>query len=247
MSSMIKRVLFAAIILTILPLVVLAMGWHWQPTGSSSFFYLLYLVTETASNPWAILTCLVFAAVFTLLLRVSGRKALLLISVLGVAILSGQVIKSVLKNTFEEPRPYVTWLESRYHIDDDYFYSLPRSERTTLVHDTLKNDKQIPQWLKQHWEHETGYAFPSGHTMFAATWALLAILFLWPRGYYITASLFLAWALTVAASRLLLGMHWPADLILSTTISTALVIGVGWFCQRFKLLFQQKTTNTINK
>jgi membrane-associated phospholipid phosphatase len=35
---------------------------------------------------------------------------------------------------------------------------------------------------------ETGFAFPSGHTMFAASWALLAIGLLWPRRHYKTAS-----------------------------------------------------------
>ncbi|XPE61646.1 phosphatase PAP2 family protein [Shigella flexneri] len=35
--------------------------------------------------------------------------------------------------------------------------------------------------ISSHWQKETGFAFPSGHTMFAASWALLAVGLLWPR------------------------------------------------------------------
>ena len=45
----------------------------------------------------------------------------------------------------------------------------------------LAEEKNIPQYLRSHWQKETGFAFPSGHTMFAASWALLAVGLLWPR------------------------------------------------------------------
>ena len=32
-----------------------------------------------------------------------------------------------------------------------------------------------PAWLKAHYEDETGYSFPSGHSIFAATWLMLAV------------------------------------------------------------------------
>jgi phosphatidylglycerophosphatase B len=75
--------------------------------------------------------------------------------------------------------------------------------------------------LRKHWQKETGFAFPSGHTMFAASWALL--LGCWPRRRTVTIVILLVWATGVMGSRLLLGMHWPRDLVVATLISWLLV------------------------
>ncbi|MDA4825234.1 phosphatase PAP2 family protein, partial [Enterobacter kobei] len=45
----------------------------------------------------------------------------------------------------------------------------------------LAEQQDIPTFLRKHWQKETGFAFPSGHTMFAASWALLGVGLLWPR------------------------------------------------------------------
>lgn len=87
----------------------------------------------------------------------------------------------------------------------------------------LAGQQNIPVFLRQHWQKETGFAFPSGHTMFAASWALLAVGLLWPRRRTFTIAFLLVWATGVMGSRLLLGMHWPRDLVVATLISRLLV------------------------
>ncbi len=69
----------------------------------------------------------------------------------------------------------------------------------------LAEENNIPQYLRSHWQKETGFAFPSGHTMFAASWALLAVGLLWPRRRTLTIAILLVWATGVMGSRLLLG------------------------------------------
>ena len=96
----------------------------------------------------------------------------------------------------------------------------------------LAEEKNIPQYLRSHWQKETGFAFPSGHTMFAASWALLAVGLLWPRRRTLTIAILLVWATGVMGSRLLLGMHWPRDLVVATLISWALVAVATWLAQR---------------
>ncbi|BDY94596.1 hypothetical protein MUTS15_32530 [Escherichia coli] len=86
--------------------------------------------------------------------------------------------------------------------------------------------------MRSHWQKETGFAFPSGHTMFAASWALLAVGLLWPRRRTLTIAILLVWATGVMGSRLLLGMHWPRDLVVATLISWALVAVATWLAQR---------------
>lgn len=103
----------------------------------------------------------------------------------------------------------MVWLEAEHHIDNRFFYSLPRAERSELVKQQLQNQTNIPVWLSRHWQFETGFAFPSGHTVFAASWALLAVGILWPRRHYKTVVLLMIWAQGVMMSRLVLGMHWP--------------------------------------
>ncbi len=65
--------------------------------------------------------------------------------------------------------------------------------------------------------------------MFAASWALLAVGLLWPRRRTFTIAFLLVWATGVMGSRLLLGMHWPRDLVVATLISRLLVTtATGW-------------------
>ncbi|VEC77529.1 Phosphatidylglycerophosphatase B [Raoultella ornithinolytica] len=114
----------------------------------------------------------------------------------------------------------------------DQFYALKRKERAKLVHEQLAQEQDIPRFLRKHWQKETGFAFPSGHTMFAASWALLGVGLLWPRRRWVTIAALLTWATAVMGSRLALGMHWPQDLLVATLISWLLVTLATWLTQR---------------
>lgn len=236
MSDMIKRAALGALLLIIMPMGVLLSGWAWQPDGNDLFIYVCYLITETASYPWAGITCIVLGLWFVWLFKLSIKKSILLLIILATAVLSGQLIKSVIKESVEESRPFVMWLEKEYLIDDVYFYNLPRPQRAKLVHDNLTNDERVPEWLKSHWEKETGYASPSGHTLFTTSWALIGIVLLWPKRHYASVALLVTWSITVAGSRLVLGMHWPSDLLLATLLSFVISIMVGWICCRYNVI-----------
>lgn len=115
----------------------------------------------------------------------------------------------------------------------DEFYNLKRKDRGALVKEQLSEQQDIPKFLRKHWQKETGFAFPSGHTMFAASWALLGVGLLWPRRRTITIVILLVWATGVMGSRLLLGMHWPRDLVVATLISWLLIVLATWLTERF--------------
>ncbi len=66
-----------------------------------------------------------------------------------------------------------------------------------------------------------GSSFPSGHTLSAAAFATAAALCvarIWPRWAHAAMVLALAWSLTVALSRLVLGVHWPTDVLVALCI-----------------------------
>jgi phosphatidylglycerophosphatase B len=67
--------------------------------------------------------------------------------------------------------------------------------------------------------------------MFAASWALLGV-GLFGHASYADHCVLLVWATGVMGSRLLLGMHWPRDLVVATLISWLLVTLATWLAQR---------------
>ncbi|MDY4313495.1 phosphatidylglycerophosphatase B [Pectobacterium actinidiae] len=233
MFEIAKRTTIGAALLLIMPMIIWMSGWQWQPEYGGPWLRVLFWITETVTSPWGILTSIVLGIWFLWCLRFRLKSALGLLVIMAITVLIGQGIKSGIKEWAKESRPYVVWLEKNHQVDDSYFYSLPRKERSELVKTQLQDQTQIPQWLRSHWQFETGFAFPSGHTMFAATWALLGVGLLWARRHYKTVVILMLWASGVMGSRLVLGMHWPQDLVVATLISWLLVVVASWLAQRW--------------
>ncbi|MEI7367241.1 phosphatidylglycerophosphatase B [Pectobacterium colocasium] len=233
MYEIAKRTTIGAALLLIMPMIIWMSGWQWQPEYDGLWLRVLFWITETVTSPWGILTSIVLSIWFLWCLRFRLKPALGLLVIMAITVLIGQGIKSVIKEWVQESRPYVVWLEKNHQVDDSYFYSLPRKERSELVKTQLQDQTQIPQWLRSHWQFETGFAFPSGHTLFAATWALLGVGLLWARRHYKTVVILMLWASGVMGSRLVLGMHWPQDLVVATLISWLLVVVASWLAQRW--------------
>lgn len=232
MLSIAKRTTAGAALLLIMPLIMWFSGWSWEPGQTRWWLRILFWMTETVTQPWGIITHVVLFAWFLWCLRFRLKAALMLFLILGCAILAGQGVKSFVKERVQEPRPFVLWLEKTHDIPAHEFYTLKRKARGDLVKSQLESQHDIPGFLRKHWQKETGFAFPSGHTMFAASWALLAVGLLWPRRRTWTIAILLVWATSVMASRLLLGMHWPRDLVVATLISWLLVTIATWLAQR---------------
>ncbi|MBJ7220994.1 MULTISPECIES: phosphatidylglycerophosphatase B [unclassified Brenneria] len=233
MYEIARRTTIGAAFLLLMPLIIWASGWQWQPKDSGLWLRMLFWTTETVTSPWGILTSTILSVWFLWCLRFRLKPALGLLAIMIITVLIGQGMKSAIKEWVQESRPFVVWLEKNHQIDEGYFYSLPRKERSALVKNQLQDEAQIPQWLRHHWQFETGFAFPSGHTMFAATWALLGVGLLWARRHYKTVVVLMLWASAVMGSRLVLGMHWPQDLVVATLISWLLVIVACWLAQRW--------------
>ncbi|MEN5015371.1 phosphatidylglycerophosphatase B [Erwinia sp. Eh17-17] len=233
MADILKRTTLGMLLLLIMPVGVWLSGWHWQPVPMGWGHKLLFWMTETVTSPWGVLTSVILCAWFLWCLRFRWKPAVFLLGIIVATLLSGQFTKSFIKEQVQEPRPYVLWLGKTYNITEQQFYDQERDRRSMMVRDSLAGDSQLPDWLKSHWEFETGFAFPSGHTMFAASWALLGVGLLWPRRRYVTIALLMGWAVAVMGSRLVLGMHWPRDLIIATLISWLFISLATWLAQRF--------------
>jgi undecaprenyl-diphosphatase len=83
------------------------------------------------------------------------------------------------------------------------------------------------------WQTESywGSSFPSGHTLVVAAFATASALVvsrLWPdaRRYALTAAF--AWVVLVALSRLVLGVHWPTDVLVAACIGACLPLSMDF-------------------
>lgn len=227
-----------ALLLIMPPMVMIVTGWHWSPeTQFNSMKWLLWL-TDTAGAPYSILTSFLFLGVVIFVFRSEKKQRLKILLVLVSAVLLQQGLKSALKSTFKEPRPYVEWLATQYQIPSSEFYELKRSERAKFIKNTVKQDENIAKWQRKHWQAETGYSFPSGHMLFAAGWALFLIVLFWQQRLYALSIGLAIWAEGIAFSRMLLGMHWPIDIITSVIISACFTI-FGYYILRAWGLFSK--------
>ncbi|WP_323084268.1 phosphatase PAP2 family protein [Providencia alcalifaciens] len=220
----------SVIFLLLPPIVMIATGWQWTPEHQPSMKWLLWL-TDSAGVPYSYGT-FVFLTLLTLIVfRHKRNQWQKLLVVITLCILGAQGVKSFMKSTFQEPRPYVVWLEKTYQIPHQEFYDLKRGERADLIKNTVKSNTLIPKWQRKHWQAETGYSFPSGHMFFAAGWALLLIVLFWQQRQYALGIIILCWAQGIGLSRMLLGMHWPIDIIASTLMSALFALLGYWIYQ----------------
>ena len=67
--------------------------------------------------------------------------------VMGLSVLSTQVIKTGLKTVFAEPRPFTVYLAEKTESMTDAFYHQDRSERAKLVDKFYSTQADTPAWL----------------------------------------------------------------------------------------------------
>ena len=79
-------------------------------------------------------------------------------------------------------------------------------------------------------ESYSGSSFPSGHALVVAavaTAVALALTRLWPASREWVVSVAFLWTLLVAFSRLVLGVHWPTDVLAAACIGATLPLAIS--------------------
>lgn len=225
---MIKKLSFLTFLMLLVPLITWAIGWKWTFGGADYLVfdvdYWLFLLTETGSVPYALITCVLFMLWVMWLTR--KRYSWLLVGfICASSVVGTQIIKEGAKAVFKEPRPFVTEM---FQGQTEQFYALSKPEQKEAVKKVAVSDN----FAVEHQVGELGYSFPSGHTIFSVSWMLVFGGFLFGlRGQaVIFAQIFaISWTALMLISRLRLGMHYPIDLFVSTLIAWIFhIIVFGW-------------------
>lgn len=181
----------------------------------------LHFLSLSAGNPTFIISCIVLALIAFMIWGMSRRLFILYVQfalILGLSF----VLKSTIKYITEVPRPFTHQLVELQLIDTpEMFYQLTEKQKINVIDIA---SKQVPRYRIANWEGETNYSFPSGHTIFVATCVVFwGGLFLREKRYLLS-TLLVSWATGVAFSRYWLGMHWPADILMSIFCAALLML-----------------------
>lgn len=222
--------------LLILPLLLLVCL-PWQPFIPAWLhedgLWWLYALTRTVDLPGIAVTGAVLLLLTRHKLKLDHAAFVALAGALFALLACDWLLKSLIKQLTEEPRPYLLWLESQSFIPAiKAFYASATELRSEQVH-AASQLLALPDWLSHHWQAEVNYAFPSGHSIAAIALAQFFGL-IWlaraPGGVWLLP----LWALGIGLSRMLLGMHWPIDVLASALLGafTAL-IAARWWLRRY--------------
>lgn len=237
---MVNKLSFYTALMLCIPLFVWATGWNWVNDAHliSGFDTFMYFLTESGSVPYALITCVVFM-LWLMKLAAKRYSWILVGAICATSVIGTQAIKTVAKHTFAEPRPYVVQMMGG-ETQAEQFYELSRDERAVLVAQHYQN-LDFPLVAK-HREGETGYSFPSGHTIFAVSWLLLfagLLIGIRSQAVVFAQGFAVVWAALMLISRLRFGMHYPIDLFISTLIAwifhCVLFVWIIPFAERFSL------------
>lgn len=184
-----------------------------------------YALTQTGGSPLVALVILVALGVWSTdpgadSTRRRREAAVMLLTMVLALPFVAVVNEDLVKPAFAEPRPSHRQLtEAGVIADLDAFFRLDSDERrrylaSRTARDEASKSLHIHPVILEHWIHQTGYTFPSGHAVNAF---IIAVLFLGAalanptRRRRWLAGCIMGWAVAVALSRVLLEVHRPLD------------------------------------
>ena len=201
------------------------------------------ILTDSAGSPFFLITTALLCAA-PIFMKLPKQQILKLWLQFAILLVLSFVAKTGLKYLTEIPRPYTYQLQQLALVDSvEQFYQLDNGSKDHLVELAKEN---VSQWRTRHWQGETNYSMPSGHTIFAAICVVFWGGFFFVRKKILPVLMLITWAVAVGTSRLWIGMHWPADLLASIVCAGFLYCLVPeWNNTKFTRFIQNKVNKPI--
>jgi phosphatidylglycerophosphatase B len=140
--------------------------------------------------------------------------------------------ETLIKEHCKMPRPSIVQLAGKDgsgplgQTAKAFYESGNKTARSETLSQILTDDPpshSLSKAIADHWVHETGYSFPSGHSfsaLFFATFLLaVAVMYTTKKRLWVFY-LLLPWALGVCYSRSILRVHTPTDIAVGSLLGT---------------------------
>lgn len=192
----------------------------------SAIVRIAFLISESGSKyvlPFDLIFLVaLFVARPNLQTRQRCQQGVIVLMILIIAAgAAAKLNEHFVKPGFAVPRPDIVEMADAgiLGMTVESFYALPnkevRSEHLSEVLDSKRAaELRLPSFLHEHWIEETGFSFPSGHSLAAMTVATFFVLLAarfhsgWKRNVF---CLTLPWAMLVCWSRPVLHVHSAID------------------------------------
>jgi membrane-associated phospholipid phosphatase len=199
---------------------------------TDSFAPIWYVITSTgAVYGGSVIFILLTIYLFTHFTRTARKRKNVFIFTSFIFIVQVLIAGSTLlyfKDVFQNPRPSQLYFVEKGFIGNQgkEFFSMPLEEKSKymrkIVEENENGFEDIYPPILNSWVYESGYSFPSGHAetgFFLGTILAFVIFKTHSKKYYILIPL--AWAILVALSRVVIGVHYPVD------VTTGAFIGLS--------------------
>lgn len=201
---------------------------------SDKFAPYWYFITSTASIP-SVAIILVLTFIF---LKYHFRKfsknqrgayiffCLIVAFQISIAVFT----RYILKNVFQEPRPAQQYFASDETVSGE-------NEIFEMAQDSAEMSmKNIYPPIAEEWKSASAYSFPSGHASSSFYLAVILSFIIYRTVKNRIWSLIpFVWAIQVCLSRVIIGMHFPADVLAGAIVGAVAALVLITFRQ--KLLF----------
>lgn len=183
-----------------------------------------YVITETGGWVGGIFIFIVLFIYLFIYFKRSSRKHEDLIFFISVVIFTQFFLAGLsqfyVKDLFHKPRPNQLYLMNKGYLENEgtQFFSLSSEKRRAYLQEKIKpgDDSLIEIYppILRNWVYDSGFSFPSGHSQTAFfLGTIIAFVFFKTfhgrkKNFYIIP---FAWAVLVATSRVVIGIHYPID------------------------------------
>ena len=207
-----------------------------------------YKTTDTTAPVWYVITStgavygsiVIILSLFIYLLihfkkKFKKRKNIFLFIgfVLGTQLLITGISLYYFKTVFQNPRPSQLFLIEKGFIDKSgkEYFAMPLDEKRKYLKEKIDDNKKsfedVYPPILDSWVEDSGYSFPSGHaqtSFFLGTILAFVIYRTSTKKYYIFFPL--AWAILVALSRVVIGVHYPFDVTMGALIGLIAALSI---------------------
>ena len=199
--------------------------------NSDSLAPVWYLITESGGFYGSAFILIALIAYLYFHFRSSGKRMKylfeLIVLIIVVELSSLAFSQFYTKETVREPRPSQMYFVEKGVIEKGglEFFSMPMNEKKSYLRQRAEERKSdledVYPPILSSWSYDTSFSFPSGHSQssyFLGVMIAFIMFRVLPDRKKLLAVIPLIWALLVSLSRVIIGVHYPRDVIAGAAV-----------------------------